>query len=83
MAHTKSGGKTRQKTTRPGKRLGVKTGQGTSVSSGNIIVRQRGTKIHAGQGVKMGKDFTLFSVTTGRINFKQRRGKKIVEVINQ
>ncbi len=56
MAHTKSGAKAKQKTTRPGKRLGIKRGQGQGVIPGNIIVRQRGSQFHPGQGVKMGKD---------------------------
>ncbi len=82
MAHTKSGAKAKQKSTRAGKRLGLKKNQGQSVFPGNIIVRQRGSKIHPGQGTKMGKDYTIFAITSGTVNFSQRRGRKLVAVIN-
>jgi len=81
MSKTKAGGKTKQKTPRAGKRLGIKTGQGTTVKPGNILVRQRGTKFHPGQGVSMGRDFTIFAITTGTVNFRQKHGKKIIEVV--
>ncbi len=82
MAHTKSGAKAKQKTPRPGKRLGIKKAQNQAVISGNIIIRQRGSQVHPGQGVKMGKDYTLFAITTGTVNFLKRQGKKIVEVVS-
>jgi large subunit ribosomal protein L27 len=81
MAHTKSGAKAKQKTTRAGKRLGIKRGQSQEVAPGNIIIRQRGSQFHPGQGVKMGKDYTIFAVTSGTVNFLKRRGKKLVEVV--
>ena len=80
MAKTKSKGSTRQQSARPGKRLGVKLSGGQKAKPGNIIVRQRGTKFHPGEGVKMGRDFTLFAVKTGEVRFKQKKGKKIIYV---
>ncbi|MDD3679426.1 MAG: 50S ribosomal protein L27 [Candidatus Shapirobacteria bacterium] len=82
MAHTKSGAKAKQKTSRPGKRLGVKRNQNQAVIPGNIIVRQRGSQIHPGKGTKMGRDYTIFAVTSGIVGFIKRRGKKLVEVTN-
>ncbi len=82
MAHTKSGGSTVNNRDSVAKRLGVKLYAGENAIPGNIIVRQKGTKIFAGTGVEMGNDFTLFSVATGVIRFKTLRGKKFVEVIN-
>jgi len=62
--------------------LGVKIYGGQKATAGNIIVRQKGTKVRAGKGVSMGKDFTLFSVTDGTVTFKTLKGKKFVEVLN-
>lgn len=81
MAKTKQAGKTRQHTTRPGKRLGVKIYGGQTIKTGQIIVRQRGSKFHPGQGVGMGRDHTLYACTDGVVNFKTRRGKSVIEVI--
>lgn len=80
MAKTKQAGKTRQQSTRPGKRLGVKIFGGQHVEPGMIIVRQRGTKVHPAEGVKMGRDHTLFAVKTGTVIFKLRQGKQYVAV---
>lgn len=80
MAKTKAGGKVRQKTTRPGKRLGVKIFGGGKVDVGQIIVRQRGTKFHPGEGVGKGRDFTLFALKEGIVEFKKRQGKHLVLV---
>lgn len=80
MAHTKAGGSTRQKSNRSGKRLGVKVFGGQSVSTGHILVRQNGSKYHAGTGVKMGRDFTLYAVTSGQLSFVRRRGRQYLEV---
>jgi large subunit ribosomal protein L27 len=80
MAHTKQSGKTRQHATRPGKRLGVKIFGGQSIKTGQIIVRQRGSKFHAGSGVGTGSDHTLFALANGTVNFKVSKGKKVVEV---
>ncbi len=80
MAKKKGTGAVRQHTTRPGKRLGVKLYGGQVVKVGQIIVRQRGTKFHPGDGVKMGRDHTLFAVKDGTITFKQKLGKKVIVV---
>ena len=64
------------------KRLGVKLYGGQKISKGNIIIRQKGTKLFAGKGVSMGHDFTLFAVEDGIINLKTSRGKKFAEVLN-
>lgn len=81
MAHTKAQGSVKGNRDSIAKRLGVKVYGGENVISGNIIVRQKGTKFHPGNGVEMGKDYTLFAVINGIVNFKTRNGKKIVEVL--
>ncbi|HUW21971.1 MAG TPA: 50S ribosomal protein L27 [Candidatus Bathyarchaeia archaeon] len=80
MAKTKTGGKTRQKTPRPGKRLGIKISGGQQIEKGNIVVRQRGTKYHPGTGVGIGRDHTLFALKDGFIKFQTRHGKTEVTV---
>jgi len=80
MAKTKTGGKTIQKTRRPGKRLGVKLFGGQKARPGSILIRQRGTKFHPGEGVKIGRDYTLFAIREGIVKFRQRFGKKIVSI---
>ncbi len=80
MAHTKAQGSVKGNRDSVAKRLGVKVYAGGKVIPGNIIVRQRGTKFHPGVGVSMGKDYTLFAVSEGVVNFKTLRGKKIVEI---
>lgn len=82
MAHTKAQGSVKTNKDSISKRRGVKTFGGESVTPGNIIVRQKGTKFNAGRGVMMGKDFTLFAVAVGNVTFKTARGKKFVEVLN-
>lgn len=81
VAKKKSAGKLRQQKRTPGKRLGVKVGNGQKVSAGMILVRQRGTKFHAGLGVKRGRDHTLFAIKEGIVKFGQKLGKKQVSVI--
>ena len=81
MAKTKSSGRTTQSTPRVGKRLGVKLYGGQPARPGNIIVRQRGSTFHPDKGVEMGKDFTIFAVTTGIVEFGKKMGKKIIKVI--
>jgi large subunit ribosomal protein L27 len=83
MAKTKSGGKTRQKTSRPGKRLGVKLFGGEKAKIGQIIVRQRGSKFYPGEGVGVGRDFTLFALREGKVKFGKKKGKQFVSVIDQ
>jgi large subunit ribosomal protein L27 len=80
MAHTKAGGSTRQKGNRRGKHLGVKVFGGQKVVSGNIIIRQKGTTVHAGQGVRTGHDFTLYAIKSGIVKFISRQGRKFVTV---
>ncbi|MDP2099740.1 MAG: 50S ribosomal protein L27 [Methylobacter sp.] len=70
MAHKKAGGSTRNGRDSNAKRLGVKRYGGESVTAGNIIVRQRGTKFHAGDNVGCGKDHTLFATADGKVVFK-------------
>ncbi len=82
MAHTKAQGAVKGNRDSVAKRLGVKVYGGAKVIAGNIIVRQRGTKFHPGDGVSMGKDHTLFALREGTVNFKQLRGKQYVEVLH-
>ena len=70
MAHKKAGGSSRNGRDSAGRRLGVKKYGGEAVVAGNIIVRQRGTKYHAGAGVGMGKDHTLFAKLDGHVKFR-------------
>ena len=76
MAHKKAGGSTRNGRDSVSKRLGVKRFGGESVKAGNILVRQRGTKFHAGKNVRMGKDHTLFAVSDGRVQFVTQGAQK-------
>jgi large subunit ribosomal protein L27 len=69
MAHKKAGGSSRNGRDSAGRRLGVKRFGGESVSAGNILVRQRGTKMHAGSNVGMGRDHTLFALVEGKVRF--------------
>ena len=70
MAHKKAGGSSRNGRDSAGQRLGVKLFGGEAVAGGNVIIRQRGTKFYAGEGVGMGKDHTLFALRNGRVSFK-------------
>ena len=81
MAHKKAGGSSRNGRDSAGRRLGVKKYGGEKVLAGNIIVRQRGTKFHPGENVGMGKDHTLFALTTGSVNFRRKaNGRTFVNV---
>ena len=82
MAHTKAQGSVRGNRDSKPKHLGVKLYAGEKAASGNIIIRQKGTKFYPGKGVMMGNDYTIFSVTEGKVSFKTLRGKKYVEVLN-
>ena len=73
MAHKKSGGSSRNGRDSAGRRLGVKKFGGEAVASGNIIIRQRGTKFFAGANVGMGKDHTLFATAAGAVKFITKR----------
>ncbi|ANS84431.1 50S ribosomal protein L27 [Vibrio scophthalmi] len=82
MAHKKAGGSTRNGRDSESKRLGVKRFGGESVLAGNIIVRQRGTKFHAGNNVGLGKDHTLFALTEGKVKFEVKgpKNRKFVSI---
>lgn len=82
MAHKKAGGSTRNGRDSESKRLGVKRFGGESVLAGNIIVRQRGTKFHAGTNVGIGKDHTLFALSDGKVKFevKDHNNRKFVSI---
>ena len=75
MAHKKAGGSSRNGRDSDGRRLGVKKFGGETVSSGSILIRQRGTKWHAGLNVGMGTDHTLFAMADGKVEFKARNAK--------
>lgn len=79
MAHKKAGGSSRNGRDSESKRLGVKKFGSEQVRAGNIIIRQRGTRVYPGAGVGIGKDHTLFALTDGRVSFKDgRQGRKFV-----
>jgi large subunit ribosomal protein L27 len=81
MAHKKAGGSSRNGRDSEAKRLGVKKFGGEQVIAGNIIIRQRGTRVYPGAGVGCGKDHTLFALTDGRVAFRGgRQGRKFVHV---
>ncbi len=81
MAHKKAGGSSRNGRDSAGRRLGVKKFGDQAVIAGNIIVRQRGTKVHPGANVGMGKDHTLFALTDGRVRFLKKVGRSVVTVV--
>jgi len=80
MSKTKGGGSTRNGRDSTAQRLGVKVFDGTSVTAGSIIVRQRGTRFHPGQNVGRGGDDTLFALVDGTVKFGERKGRKVVDV---
>jgi large subunit ribosomal protein L27 len=80
MAHKKGGGSSRNGRDSNAKRLGVKAYGGQSVTAGSIIVRQRGTRIHPGQGVGKGSDDTLFALVPGTVGFSESRGRKYATI---
>ncbi|AOE83514.1 50S ribosomal protein L27 [Pseudomonas sp. TCU-HL1] len=83
MAHKKAGGSTRNGRDSESKRLGVKMYGGQVIKAGNIIVRQRGTKFHAGVGVGLGKDHTLFAKVDGVVKFEVKGAfnRKYVSIV--
>ncbi|WP_442487887.1 50S ribosomal protein L27 [Halomonas litopenaei] len=84
MAHKKAAGSTRNGRDSESKRLGVKLFGGQAVTPGNIIVRQRGTRFHAGTGVGIGKDHTLFALDEGVVKFEAKgpKNRKFVSVVS-
>jgi len=84
MAHKKAGGSTNNGRDSNAKRLGVKRFGGEAVLAGNILVRQRGTRFHAGVNVGIGKDHTLFATAPGKVEFVVRgpKSRKFVQVVS-
>jgi len=81
MAHKKAGGSSRNGRDSAGRRLGVKKFGGQEVVGGNIIIRQRGTRVYPGSNVGIGKDHTLFALAAGRVRFHDGKlGRKYVSV---
>lgn len=83
MAHKKGGGTTRNGRDSHSKRLGVKVYGGQSINAGGIIIRQRGTSVHPGENVGMGKDHTLFALVDGKVKFvvKGEKSKQYATVV--
>ena len=82
MAHKKAGGSSRNGRDSAGRRLGVKKSGGQAVIPGNIILRQRGTKMWPGEGVGMGKDHTIFATVEGRVSFRKGlKGRTFISVL--
>lgn len=84
MAHKKAGSSVKNGRDSAGQRLGVKSGDGQLVTSGSIIVRQRGMTFVSGEGTGLGRDYTIFATVTGRVKFDHKtRDKKRVRVIEE
>ncbi len=82
MAHKKGQGSTQNNRDSAGRRLGVKKYGGESVKAGNIIIRQRGTKVHPGQNIGMGKDHTLYALCDGIVQFERKdKTRKQVSIV--
>ena len=81
MATKKAGGSSRNGRDSAGRRLGVKKFGGEKVLSGNIIVRQRGTKFHPGSNVGIGKDHTIFATKNGKVFFKKTKTRTLISVV--
>lgn len=81
MAKTKTGKTTKGSRQPQAKRLGIKHFGAAAVKTGNIIVRQKGTKFHPGEGVKLGNDYTLYAIRDGKVKFYERSGKHFVSVV--
>lgn len=83
MSTHKQAGKAGQHVSPAGKRLGVKVTHGQNITTGTILVRQRGTTMKAGNNVKIGRDHSLFSVVNGVVSFGEKFGKKVVSVLTK
>ncbi len=83
MAHKKGASSSRNGRDSNAQFLGIKRYGGQSVVAGNILVRQRGTKFHPGQNVKVGKDDTLFATADGKVRFGVRHDRKVVDVVSE
>ena len=82
MAHKKAGGSTRNGRDSQSKRLGLKKFGGENVIAGNILVRQRGTNFHPGVNVGIGSDHTLFAKSEGKVEFKPKGGRTVVNIVS-
>lgn len=82
MAHKKAGGSTRNGRDSQSKRLGIKKFGGENVIAGNILVRQRGTKVHPGVNVGIGSDHTLFAKADGKVQFKPKGGRTVLNIVS-
>lgn len=80
MAHKKAGGTAKTNRDSASKRLGVKRYGGQLVTSGNIIVRQKGNRFYPGLGTKQGNDYTIFAVSSGTVEFRKKLGKTVIKV---
>ena len=80
MSKTKGGGSTRNGRDSNAQRLGVKTFDGTKITAGTIVLRQRGTRVHPGKNVGKGGDDTLFALVDGSVKFGERKGRKVIDV---
>ncbi len=84
FAHKKGQGSSKNGRDSESKRLGVKRSDGTTVRAGEIIVRQRGTQVHAGANVGCGRDYTLFALTDGVVKFsRSKQNKKVVSIVTE
>ncbi len=83
MSKTKGGGSTRNGRDSNAQRLGVKAYDGQLITSGSIIVRQRGSKFHPGTNVKKGGDDTLFATQDGKVKFGFRKGRRLVDIVTE
>ncbi len=81
MSKTKGGGSTRNGRDSNAQRLGVKAFGGSTITAGTILIRQRGTRFHPGTNVGIGKDDTLFALKDGSVQFGERRGRRVINVI--
>lgn len=81
MAHKKGQGTSKNGRDSNSKRLGVKKFGSEHVIPGNIILRQRGTKFHPGENVGLGKDYTIYALTEGKVQFHSNRNRKMVSVV--
>ncbi|MBF0614031.1 MAG: 50S ribosomal protein L27 [Magnetococcales bacterium] len=81
MAHKKAGGSTRNGRDSAGRRLGVKRYGGQHVIPGNILIRQRGSEVYPGEGVGMGRDFTLYALVEGTVSFGERNNRRYINVL--
>lgn len=81
MSKTKGGGSTRNGRDSNAQRLGVKVFGGSALTAGTIIVRQRGTRFHPGKNVGIGSDDTLFALIDGSVQFGQRKGRRVVDIV--